>query len=281
LPAKRVYNSARRRRSTPAHPRNKPVRRRQHVALRGRRREELSRQLTGIATRGVLALILVSLFGFLFLHSDSWLQKKIAAHTPVVEVQAPEALAAVSAQVFIPRRTWVLWIPGVSDTIERRVEKQVSTVERATFEKIFSSNKIIFHLTARRPLARWNAQGIDREGVLFPLAPQGSANVPTLVPFHAKLSPKIGIWLKALSEEPWLWDDLSEIKEDGRGHWTLVLRSGPVFVWGSSDEPVHPKAEALTKILAQAKATHGGMQRADLRFFSEGRIIVSVRRSLH
>jgi hypothetical protein len=278
----RSYKSAPARRRAVAEPRRKsPARRRQHVALRGRRREELSRRFSGIARRGLILLAGCAVVALFCFHSDSWIRRQLTRHTPIVDVEGPSGLAALPVLTDLPAHRWLLWIPGIPFTAAHRMTHHFVAVRTARLETHFSTNRVIVHLYGRKPLVQWNGSGVDADGVVFPLITAPDAALPQLLPNHTPPARTLGHWLTGLSREPWIWNSLQELKEDAQGHWTLVSTSGPVLLWGLPDEDIAKKANALKKVLADAQDLHGGALRADLRFFGEGRIIVGVRRTLH
>lgn len=249
--------------------------RRQHVKWRRRHREQVSRRVGGSLLRGSVLAGAMLLAFFFVVHPQSWTRRTLQRHTPTLQVEAPAALAGLPVGRFVSEPRWLLWVPGVATWNERRLQRQFPVVLRARMEHRYAANKIVVRLEPRRPLALWGTQGIDETGTLFPLANDPGSQIPTLDADPSTPKEPLGRWLSELSRVSWLWADLDGVILDPQGHYVLMLRSGPVLAWGPPEIPVKPKTDVLARIFAQARAQRGGVTRADLRFFHEGRIIVA------
>lgn len=235
----------------------------------------------GMVRRGAILLGALGIVAFFAMHSHVWISRQLARHTPTLTVNAPDGMGALPIHQYVPTHRWLLWVPGVDLYVAHRMKRHFPSVKEAKVIGDFQGNRVVVHLDARQPLVLWNGFGIDAEGVVFPLLTEAPMTLPQLHPAHQPPAKRLGPWLAALAKLPWLWPSVTDLTENDQGHWALTSAHGPVLLWGSSDEPVAPRAVALQKILADAQAEHGGALRADLRFFDEGRIIVGVRRSPH
>jgi len=252
--------------------------RKQRVALRARRRDDLARQMQQSALRlSVVAVCAVAVFCFA-MNSDSVLHRFIRRHTPTVTLQTPPALTGIPFYTELPdQRIW-LWIPGVSGRIGRQWSIRYPALEKVRVEKNWSANRITFLLRPRTPLVDWNRRGVDASGVVFPLSVTPGMPLPRLESASASLSPGIGPWLEQLSQSTLFWSQVSHIKEDKRGHWLIGLQNGLSVVWGEAlPEKTDLRLKAFLRVQADAES-NGGWRQIDLRFFDEGRIIVAGRK---
>jgi len=261
----------------PLNRRRKSRPRKQRVALRARRRDDMSKQVQQAMLRlGALGACGAAIF-FFAMHSDSFLHRFAREHTPVVTLQPASELAGLPFHTELPgSRIW-LWVPGVTGRITRQWQQRYPAVEKVRVEKSWETQRITFLIRARTPLIEWNRRGVDSTSTVFPLAASVPANLPRLVSSGSTLSSGMGVWLKALSRYTGFWSQISFIKEDLRGHWQIHLKNGLVILWGDaqSDQTTR-RLDALTRVQEDAEI-HGGMRQIDLRFFDEGRIIVAGR----
>lgn len=249
--------------------------RKQRVVLRRKRREQLKHHLRGVLFRSVGIALVVGFGVGLASGGDSFLSRFVRRHTPQVTVEAPQALAGLPVFSELPAGRFWLWIPGSAIRFEKRVLQKYPGVRGVRFERRYGANRIVVRLEPREPLVIWNGAGLDRDGVVFPVAPGTWAQLPQ-ADFSGTFSKAaLGRWLAELAPASALWERVARVSDDRRGQVQLTLKTGTLVLWGPPDpDGVPVKARTLARILDDAHEHLGGTALADLRFFDEGRIIV-------
>jgi hypothetical protein len=147
-------------------------------------------------------------------------------------------------------------------------------IKEVRFEKDFLRNQIRMRLVPRTPVLQTANQGMDTEGVLFPLPPGSWNALPraTLNGFiHAH---DLGRWIAEMEKQS-IWKQVAAVSDDRMGDVAIDLQTGAHVFWGKPELfSVREKSAFLSQVLEDAHAHLGGAAQADLRFFDEGRIIV-------
>jgi len=249
--------------------------RKQRVVLRRRRKEKLKKRFRLTLARGGIFLLAGACFVALAARGDSFFLNFLARHTPVLEVKAPASMAGLPIAGEWTKNRFYLWFPWTTRRLAARIVRTYSVVKAVDFERQWGARRIIARLEPRKPLVRWQDQGMDGDGVTFPIPADAWPALPK-AEFNASVSPGIlGRWLSRLSQESVLWSDVASVSDDSYGSMTLFLKTGAVILWGAPEpEPPLDKVRALEEALQDAHEHLGGAARADLRFFDEGRIIV-------
>lgn len=249
--------------------------RKQKVALRFRRREQIKTVAQVAAKRSVIAALIVGIGMGVAMGRNSLLSQFMRTHTPAVRMNQPQALVGIPALQEVPANTLWLWVPGVGTWMEKQICRKYPAVKKVRVSRSWTSNTIQLYLEPRVPLVMWNGQGFDREGVIFQTLaaawkalPQASFN-----PNASRID--LGAWLYRMSAYYPMWSQIAAIKQDAYGTIEVILKSGIVIVWGSAEkEPSASKAQAMLRVIDDMHTHSGGTARADLRFFDQGRIIV-------
>ena len=249
--------------------------RKQRVALRFRRREQLKQTIRqGVVRSATLALI-VGFGAVLFAKRNSVILRFVRQHTPRVTVQSPETLVGLPVVAQLPQNSSWLWFPGSGWIVEHGLCRHYPAVRSVFLERHFQNNSVIVHLVPRVPLVTWNGQGFDRDGVLFAITPGAWKALPRAVFLASGSKRELGAWLFRLQGITPLWSQVLSLRQDAYGAVELTLRTGTLVVWGPTEIPTAGrKAQTLVRVLDDAHQHLGGTAQADLRFFDQGRIIV-------
>jgi hypothetical protein len=253
------------------------------VALRGRRREALSRNTARIAFRGAIVTLLACGLFQVFMAQNCWWKRFTSRHTPNVEITVSPALSALPLAAEIPASRYLLWVPGVTTHIERRLKKKFPEVGDITFQKEYAANRIVVHAMERHPLVLWNHMGIDAAGVPFSMPPDDHVYAELETPLQP-WGRDLGQWLHNLAQHPWLWHRIVRLSQNAQGQWLLTLSDGGIIQWGDVEpNTMAAKCDRLSRLYQNSTRSNTKSLSADLRFFAEGRIIVrttaAVRRS--
>ncbi len=250
-------------------------RRKQRVTLRFRRRADLQKRLRTGFVRIIALTLVVGCGAALVAGRDPFLPRFLQRHTPQISVSSPQTLAGLPVLSEFPKHRVLLWLPGSGFWLQKRVSRQYVSVRRLWLERKFDANQIVVHLEPRVPLVTWSGMGFDRDGILFAIIP-GTWNVlPQATFLRTSRKPDLGRWLARLSAMPEIWSQVALIQQDSSESLDLTLKTGSVVIWGPPEQgPFTRKAQTLARILDDAHKNMGGISRADLRFFDQGRIIV-------
>jgi Cell division protein FtsQ len=255
--------------------------RKQRVALRRRRREVLKNNVKTMLVRGaVLALAAGFVLGMVT-QGDSFFAHFVRVHTPEIEVQLPNTLVGLPVtEEFAAHRFW-FWFPGIGVRAESRLRHQFPAVRGVHFDRDFQTNRIIARVEPRTPFVRWRDEGMDKEGVVFPLGPGAWAQLPLVTIQTSIPTAAVSRFLNQVSRVPEFWSQVAAVHDDPRGNFLFDLRTGTQVVWGlPENESASAKAGNLCRVLLDAHGHLGGAAVADLRFFDEGRIIVRPKTSV-
>ena len=258
-------------------PRKATVRkvRKQHVALRFKRREQLKHQWRVIGVRGVVFALVVGFGAGLLSGKDSFASRFVRRHTPRVDLNMPQTLSGLPLQGDLPENPFWLWFPGSGSWLQRRVGGRHLAVRSIQLERHFAANRLMVRLEPRIPLVCWNGSGFDKDGVLFPLGAKGWEALPVATFPSTANKPNLSRWLVRLASVSGLWPQVAAIRQDASETMELTLKTGTVVTWGTLEtESASRKAQTLLRVLDDAHNNLGGAARADLRFFEQGRIIV-------
>jgi hypothetical protein len=249
--------------------------RRQRVAFRFKRREQLKHDVRTVLVRTVAVSLIVGFGAGLVTGGNSYGARFIRNHTPQVVLNSPKALAGIPVFAQLPANRFWLWVPGSGYWYEKRVCRTYAAVRAVRLERLTQANRIVVHLDPRVPLVTWNGSGFDRDGILFAITP-GTWNAMPQASFLAGArKADLGKWLARLNASTEVWSQVASIKQDASETLEITLKSGTVVIWGTPEaEPITRKAQTLARILDDAHKNFGGSSRADLRFFDQGRIIV-------
>ena len=103
--------------------------------------------------------------------------------------------------------------------------------------------------------------------------------LPEIHLVEAAAAEAIGPWLSAMAQTPWFWQKITGIRQDPYGGLRLTTQSGTEILWGEPSVPkIAKKIYYLNQVLNDAAGRVGGVERADLRFFEEGRISVRPKK---
>lgn len=255
--------------------------RKQHVALRARRRNAIQGNVQRMMRRGLVAAIFVG--GMLALGSqgDAIAARWMVTLAPNVQVQAPEAFPTLIVEPEYPQNRAWLWFPWVRSTMEKKLLKKHPMVQKIVCEKDWGSRHMVFKPLVRKPMVRVGpGMVMDSEGSVFPWAVASAASLPGLQVLGAASQPALARWVQRLSMQQVLWQKIVLIKQDRNGFLTMELQSGTKVFWGPPEmESLEAKSRAALSVLNDAQTTlRAGAASADLRFFSDGRIIVSPKK---
>ena len=107
-----------------------PKLRKQRVALRFRRREEIKRHVRKALARSIVLGLLIGLGAGLFAHRDSVFFKFLHRHTPQAVIKTPDMLIGLPVQALLPRERFWLWAPGAAWWLEWKLTHRYSAVQR-------------------------------------------------------------------------------------------------------------------------------------------------------
>jgi hypothetical protein len=249
--------------------------RKQKVALRFKRREQLKHRLRAVGVRGVALALLVGFGVGLVTGGDSFASRFMRRHTPQIDLAMPPSLAGLPVLSEFPKNPFWLWFPGSGFWLERRVCRRYPAVRSLRLERRFSANRLTAHVEPRIPLVVWNGSGFDQEGVLFPVTPGAWKTLPEADFPVASGKRDLGRWLARMAAMDVLWPQVTSVRQGPSGSMELSLSAGASILWGPPEsDPSSAKAQALTRVLDDAHQHLGGAASADLRFFEQGRIIV-------
>jgi hypothetical protein len=248
--------------------------RRQHVNLRPRHRQELTKRLRSLGIFAA-ALGVVVVLGRAVFRESAWAPGFIRRHTPQIEFQAPATLADLPLiHTTYPGR-FGLWLPGADASLRKKWMREFPAVRSISFEKRFGENRIIARVEPRIPLVRLDDRGLDRQGVVFKLASQNWTGLPkaNIPPQSAWAS--IGRWLAELTRVPDFWNRVTVVTQGPRGEMWIETNTGTKLAWGSPDsDHAFEKARGLSTVLKDASERLSGAAMADARFFEEGRVVI-------
>jgi hypothetical protein len=255
--------------------------RKQRVVLRSRQRVALNRRMTFLMM-GIGLLAVTGVFGNLVARANpSWGPSFIQRHTPILDIQSPDTLADLAIVKEQPMTSFILWMPGAEWKLRRQWMKEYPALGGVRFDKQFLNNRIIVRLEPRVPLVRWQERGVDKLGMTFAFTPERWPPVPKANIASAKSLPIVGRWLGEVSRVPDLWNGVVAVSEDQRGEMWLDMQTGAHVAWGTPDvKNAQEKARYLAKVLADAHVRLHGAATADMRFFSEGRVIVKPKSAI-
>ncbi len=254
--------------------------RKQHVALRFRRREQLKHTVRSALARSVAVALVIGFGVGMIAGHDSVLLRFLQRHTPQVSVKLPQALPGLPVQTEIPRNHLWLWVPGSELWVKMRLTRKFTAVRSVSFDRQFEANTVIIRVEPRIPLVTWKGEGFDKDGVRFAITPGTWQVMPQASFLDGTAKPEIGRWLWHLSQVSPLWSQVASLKQDPYGSLELTLKTGAVVIWGPLDDgTLSRKAQTLLRVLDDAHEHLGGAARADLRFFDQGRIIVRPKSS--
>jgi cell division septal protein FtsQ len=249
--------------------------RKQKVALRFKRREQLKHRLRAVGVRGIVLALIVGFGAGLVTGGDSYAFRFMCRHTPQIELAMPPPLARLPVLAELPKNPFWLWSPGSGFWLQRRVCRLHPEVRNVQLERYFDANRLTVRVEPRVPLVVWNGSGFDQEGALFAIAPGAWKALPEADFLATAGKRDLGRWLARLAAMNALWPQVASIRQSPSGDMELSLLSGAVILWGPPDlDPSSAKAQALTRVLDDAHQHLGGAASADLRFFEQGRIIV-------
>ncbi len=253
----------------------------QRVALRERRREWIRRRLGGMVRRGVVASAAVGLSLGLLSQGDALLASRLAEWSPRVSVDAPAALTALPLAADFPSNRLWLWTPWVTARLESRWKKKFPVIRKVEFNRQLGERTLRIQLQPRKPLVRLNeTTAMDEDGVPFAYSTLSlGPALPKLELQSVAARLETARWLQAMARQSVLWGKIVSIRQDRLGFYSLELQSGTKIVWGPPIEAeAGPKAQVALRALSDAQDHFKGTSLADLRFFSEGRIIVTPKR---
>jgi len=259
--------------------RNRRKYRQQRVALRDRRRLAIRSRVKTVFARSLVAAIALGVGLGMVSQGDALAQRWMSDFAPQIEIQAPEAFPTLTLSPKFPKNTAWLWLPWVSRQVERRLLDDHEMLQNVVFEKNWTSRRVVLKPVLRKPLVRvGHGSVMDAEGVIFPWAVGSAAALPGLQLVGAASKTTLARWLQALSRQQVLWQKITMIKQDRKGHLLLELQSGTRLMWGPPDlQGVDAKTRATLSVLSDAQTNFRGAASADLRFFSEGRIMVTPK----
>jgi cell division septal protein FtsQ len=250
-------------------------RRRQRVTLRFRRRLDLKKRLRTGFVRSLTLAAIVGAGAVLMAGGDPILARFLRQHTPQIAVNSPQTLAGLPVLSELPKNRILLWLPGSGFWLQHRICRQFASIRRVWLERQLESTKIVVHLEPRVPLVTWYGAGFDRDGMLFAITPGTWKALPQATFLRTASKPELGRWLARLSAMPEIWSQVTLIQQDASEALALTFKSGSVVIWGPPEpDPITRKAQTLQRVLDDAHKNMGGVARADLRFFDQGRIIV-------
>lgn len=249
--------------------------RKQKVALRFKRREQLKDSLRTMVVRSAALALVVGFAAGLVAGRDSFVPRFIHRHTPDIDVQESPSLIGLPVLTKLPNRRFWLWLPGSALWLERRICRDYPAVRSVSLERSFEKNRVRIHLEPRVPLVSWNGSGLDQDGVLFAITP-GTWDVLAQASFLEGADKRdLGRWLFHLAGVQGFWPQVVSIHQDLSEGLSLTLKTGTRVIWGPLETGIAAhKAQTLVRVLDDAHKNMGGAARADLRFFDQGRIIV-------
>lgn len=254
--------------------------RKQRVALRFRRREQIKIHLRTVLVRtSILALVVGFGFG-ISAGPNSAVATFLRNHTPTVQLAIPTPLTGVPAASELPAQKVWLWVPGSGIYVNQQVTRKYPAVRKVTINRAWRKNEVTVRLEPRVPLVLWNGRGFDRDGVQFSVMPEAWKTMPQ-AQYQTQFSAQdLGRWTSQLASNYLLWMKIQTIKQDAYGIVELTLKSGTSVIWGLPEKELAArKAQALLRVLDDMHTHSGGSARADLRFFDQGRIIVMPKLS--
>ena len=252
--------------------------RKQRVSLRFRRREQIKHHVRIALVRSVVVALVAGIGIGVAAGHDSVLEKFFRKHTPQVAFQLPDSLAGLPVITDLPLNRFWLWLPGSGLFLDKKLTRKYPAVRAVRLERFLDANRVIVHVEPRIPLVEWHGEGFDRDGVLFAMTPGTWKGLPQGSFSASTPKPAIGRWLLRLSEVTALWPQVAALKEDPYGTLEFTLKTGSVVIWGPLETEAFPrKAQTLVRVLDDAHTHLGGAARADLRFFTQGRIIVKPK----
>jgi hypothetical protein len=255
-------------------PKPRRRKRKQRVVIRARRREKMVAQTRGLFVKTTIFAVAGGVAFLLVTQGDSLFGGFVQRHTPSVEMKTPQTLALSPEPPALTTRTFRLWFPWNTAPIAREMMRANSAVQEVRFDKNFLRNQIYVRVVPRTPVVQNGTQGMDVEGVLFPLLP-GSWNALPRVTLNGFIPPAdLGKWIAAMQKQS-LWKDVVAVSDDRMGDVSIDLQTGAHILWGKPEIlSVREKTTYLAQALEDAHEHLGGAAQADLRFFDEGRIIV-------
>jgi hypothetical protein len=249
--------------------------RKQHIALRFKRREQLKRRLRVVGVRSIALALVVGFGSGLVTGGNSFASRFIQRHTPQINLNMPQALAGLPILAELPKHRFCLWFPGSGLWLQRRVCRSYLAVRTVHLERHFEANRLTVRLEPRIPLVSWNGSGFDQDGALFAITPGTWKALPAASFLSTVDRRDLGRWLAGLASIAELWPQVTAIRQEPAETMELTLKTGTVILWGPlGSEPVERKARTLARVLDDAHKNMGGAALADLRFFEQGRIIV-------
>lgn len=254
--------------------------RKQRVVLRERRRTAIAQHLRRFIRRSAI-VALVGLSIHLAMRHAPAVQGFVQRHTPEMQIQASEQLSSLPLAQEVPASRLTLWLPGAECVLAKRWMAAYPAIGAVHLERHFFENRLIAHIEARMPLVRWETNGVDASGIVFPLASVENAATGTL-PKASFLPneplPDVARWLSQLARVSPLWSQVVAVTENPHGTMYLETQRGTHVVWGPAEVAgAAQKARYLAWVLDDAHARMGGAKLADLRFFDEGRIVVQPK----
>ncbi len=254
--------------------------RKQRVALRFKRREQLRFRIHTALRRSIVVALVVGFGVGVVAGRDSILSRFVRQHTPQIRVVLPNALAGLPVLAELPQNAFLLWLPGVPFWLDKKLRRKYVAVRRVRLAKSWRTNSVLIQLEPRVPLVLWNNQGFDREGVSFPARPGAWKDLPQASFTASTGRVDLGRWLMRLASYYPFWSRVIALKQDMYGALELTTKSGTVILWGQPEkESIGKKVQALLRVLDDMHAHSGGTAWADLRFFDQGRIIVLPKSS--
>jgi hypothetical protein len=252
--------------------------RKQRVALRFRRREQLKHRWRRGLTRSISGVLILGFGIWLFSGGHSFSSRFIEAHRPVIDVNSPQTLAGLPINAQLPADRFWLWFPGAEIPVQKRICSAFRSVRRVRFERHIIANHLVIRLEPRIPLVVWNGAGFDQEGVLFAITPGTWGAMPHVNFPNGINKSEISAWLARLSHVTEIWSQVSTVTQTPNGEIDMTLKTGTVVKWGTpEDNALTRKAQTLARVLDDAHNHLGGTAIADLRFFDQERIIVKPK----